>query len=415
MMLNIKNILLLALMFCSIQSFGQTLSLQQILEEIQKNNLSLKAYENLIRSKEAKVEGAGAWMAPMIGAGTYMSPYPGQGMIDENDKGAFMISAEQDIPNPAKIKAKKEYLKTQPATYSYQKTIRFNELRAKARQLYFDLLIAYKKAGYQKENRQIMQTMKKLAEIRYPLNQGNLNEIFKAEGRTYEAENMLLMTESEIRSAKIALNALMNRNPTAELRIDTAFLVSFNPIANLDTIYFSETRSDILHMDHDIRAMRTNINLMRQEAKPDFRIRFDHMSNYSAMMPRQFTIMGMLSIPIAPWSSKMYKSEIKSMNFEVAAMQEQKKGMLTEMTGMVKGMENQILTMQKQVNNYEKKILPALNKNLKVSMLSYQENRGNLLTVIDAWETINMAQLNYLDQLQKFYQMIVEYEKNIER
>lgn len=413
-MLNIRTTFLFVLILFSATGFAQTLSLQEILLEIERNNPSLKAYENQIKSEQAKIEGAGAWTPPMIGAGTYMSPYPGQG-AGEDDKGAFMISAEQDIPNPAKIQARKAYLQTQTATYFYEKTIRFNELRAKARELYFDLLIAYKKSGYQKENQRIMQTMKKLADIRYPLNQGNLSEIFKAEGRTYEAENMLLMTAGEIRSKKIALNALMNRNPTSELQIDTTISVAFNPIANLDTAYFTDTRSDILHMQHDIHAMKANINRVRQEAKPDFRIRFDHMSNYSAMMPKQFTIMGMLSIPIAPWSSKSYKSEIKSMNYEIAAMQDEKRGMLTEMLGMAKSMENDILSMQKQVRNYETKILPALNKNLKVSMLSYQENKGTLTTVIDAWETVNMAQLNYLDQLQKYYQMIVEYEKSIER
>ncbi len=65
--------------------------------------------------------------------------------------------------------------------------------------------------------------------------------------------------------------------------------------------------------------------------------------------------------------------------------------------------------------NYEKKILPSLQKYLKVSILSYQENKSDLNTVIDSWEALNMSQMNYLDQLQKFYQMIVEYEKNIER
>ena len=71
--------------------------------------------------------------------------------------------------------------------------------------------------------------------------------------------------------------------------------------------------------------------------------------------------------------------------------------------------------MEVQLSNYETKILPALEKYLKVSMLSYQENKTDLNTVIDGWEAINMSQMNYLDQLEKFYQMIVEYEKSIER
>lgn len=415
-MLSIKKILLPVLLFCSLNTFAQQpMNLEKILEEINENNPALKAYDNRIQSKDAKVEGAGAWMAPMVGVGTFMSPYPFQGRISDSDKGAFMLSAEQEIPNPAKIKARKEYLSTQSQADAYGKSERFNELRAKARELYFDLLIDYKKIRFQKENQQIMEAMKKLAEIRFPFNQGGLNQIFKAEGRTYEAENMILMTEADMRSKKIALNALMNRHPASALEIDTALKVSFNLKADLDTAYLAGNRSDILKMEQDIHIMEKNINQMRQESKPDFKLRFDHMSSYSAMMPRQFTVMGMLSIPIVPWSQKMYKSEIKSMNFEREAMRQQKSAMLTEMLGMTKSMENELTTMQKQISNYENKILPSLEKYLRVSMLSYQENKSDLNTVIDGWEALNMSQLTYLDQLQKFYQMITAYEKNIER
>lgn len=410
-----KRLLTLGLLLSAGSSYGQVTSLDKILAEIEANNISLKSYDAKIKSQDAKVEGAGAWMAPMIGAGTFMTPYPWKDVMDDGNKGSFMISAEQDIPNPAKTKAKREYLKTQSETYMYLKNSRMNELRATARQLYFELLIAYRKNRYQQENRQIMQTMKKLAEIRYPYNQGSLSQIFKADGRLYEADNMLLMTESTIRARKIALNSLMNRNPSEKLEIDTAFKVSFNPEASLDTAYLAGNRSDLQHMQHDVHAMEANIRQMRQEAKPDFRIRFDHMSSYSPMMPGQFTLMGMLSVPIAPWASKMYKSEIKSMNFEIQAMQQQKQNMQNEMLGMIKSMETELGGMQKQLGNYENRILPALNKNMQTSLLSYQENKGDLNQVIDAWETVNMAQMNYLDQLQKYYQMIVEYEKNIER
>lgn len=415
-MLNIKNILLTVFFFGSALAYGQqTVSLEQVLQEINKNNPSLKAYESQIKSQDAKVSGAGAWMAPMVGVGTFMTPYPGSMVMDEADKGAWMLSAEQDIPNPAKTKAKARYLASQSAITKAEQSIQANQLRARAKELYYGLLVGYKKIAFQKENQTIMGTMKKLAEIRYPYNQSPLNQVFKAEGRLYESENMVLMTESDIRSKKIALNALMYRPAMSDLVIDTSQKITFQPVAALDTTYLAANRSDIQQMDKSIRAMELNINQMRQEAKPDFRIRFEHMSTRAEMMPNQYTLMGMVSIPIAPWSSKMYKSEVKSMNLEREAMLQQKEGMLNEMLGMTKGMENELLNMQKQLSNYEAKILPALNKNLKVSMLSYQENKGDLNTVIDGWEAVNMAQMNYLEQLQKFYQMIVEYEKNIER
>ncbi len=393
----------------------EKLGLNEIIRQIEQNNPELKAFENQAKSQEARVEGAGAWMAPMVGAGTFMSPYPGQEVMSDGDRGAFMISAEQDIPNPAKVKARREYLATLAETYTLGRTERLNQLRTRARQLYFDLLIANRKLNYQRDNQKIMQTMQKLAEIRYPYNQSGLNQIYAAKGRAAESENMILMTEGQIRSNKIALNALMNRPASSALQIDTSYVVSFKPVADLDTTYLAEIRSDIRHMQHNIHSMEANINQMRQEAKPDFRIRFDHMSSYSAMMPKQFTVMGMLSIPIAPWSSKMYKSEIKSMNFEIAAMQQQKEAMLVEMLAMARSMETELASMQQQLNNYEKGILPALKKALDVSMLSYQENKLELNSVIDNWEALNMAQMNYLDQLQRYYKMITEYEQTIER
>lgn len=414
-MQSIKRILLVLITTWSTQSFAQeVLTLQDILTRIEQNNPGLKAYDSQVKSLDAKVAGANAWMAPMVGVGTFMTPYPGSAAA-EDDQGAWMFSAEQEIPNPAKIKARTAFLSSQSAISQTAKAGAYNNLRASARGFYYDLLIAEKKMQYQKENRRIMQTMRKLAEIRYPLNQGGLNSVFKAEGRIYEAENMMLMTQSLIRSKKIALNALMNRPAMDSFKIDTSYRVAFVPAASVDTMYHASEHSVIRQMDFRIQSMRLNINQMKQQFKPDFKIRFEHMANRSDMMPSQYTLMGMVSIPLAPWSSKMYKSEIKSMGFEIEAMNQERRAMLSEMAGMSRSMEAELLTMQEQLGNYESKILPALSKNLKVSMLSYQENKLDLSSVIDSWETINMAQINYLDQLQRFYQMIVEYEKSIER
>jgi len=103
------------------------------------------------------------------------------------------------------------------------------------------------------------------------------------------------------------------------------------------------------------------------------------------------------------------------MNFEKEAMRQEKAAMLTKILGMSKTMENDLLNMQRQLSNYETKILPSLEKFLRASILSYQENKADLSTVIDGWESVSMSQMNYLDQLQKYYEMIVEYEKTIER
>jgi cobalt-zinc-cadmium efflux system outer membrane protein len=82
---------------------------------------------------------------------------------------------------------------------------------------------------------------------------------------------------------------------------------------------------------------------------------------------------------------------------------------------MISGMATQLKRMQQQLSNYELKIIPALRKNYETLMLSYEENREQLPIVIDGWEALNMAQMDYLEKMQDYYSMIVSYEKEIEK
>jgi outer membrane protein, heavy metal efflux system len=111
----------------------------------------------------------------------------------------------------------------------------------------------------------------------------------------------------------------------------------------------------------------------------------------------------------------MYKAEVKGMRYEIEAMERAREAILIEARGMLSGMASQISKMTQQLNNYETKIIPALRKNYQTLMLAYEENREQLPIVIDAWEALNMAQLDHLDKLEEYYTMITSYEKELEQ
>jgi outer membrane protein, heavy metal efflux system len=161
--------------------------------------------------------------------------------------------------------------------------------------------------------------------------------------------------------------------------------------------------------------MQLNQQVQRTQAKPDFKIRFEHMYPRGEGMPKQFSAMAMVTIPIAPWSSKMYKSEVKGMQYDIEAMKKGREALLIEARGMVLGMAKQLKRMQQQLVNYQTKIIPALRKNFETLMLAYEENREQLPMVIDGYEAMNMTQMDYLDRLEEYYNMIVSYEKELER
>jgi outer membrane protein, heavy metal efflux system len=133
------------------------------------------------------------------------------------------------------------------------------------------------------------------------------------------------------------------------------------------------------------------------------------------MMPQQFTAMGMISIPIAPWASRMYKANSKAMSQEIQAMQYGRANLLNDARSMISNMGLELSAKRTQVNNYEKKILPALKRNYQTTLLSYEQNTAQLPQVVDAWEALNMAQMEYLNNLEQLYQIGINYEKELEK
>ena len=225
---------------------------------------------------------------------------------------------------------------------------------------------------------------------------------------------MLLMNESEIGMKNIQLNILMNLPKETRYQIDT--VVKSPEIAILpDSSYFSSTRSDVRQLDRKIESMRLNLQLENIQRLPDFSIRFENMMPRDRMMPQVFTAMGMLSIPIAPWSNRMYKANSKAMNLEIKAMQLGRENLLKEAQGMAANMALELKTKNTQVQNYETKIIPALRRNYETTLLSYEQNTGQLPMVIDAWEALNMAQMEYLNNLEQLYLIRVNYEKELEK
>ena len=408
----------LLVFFVTIFSFSanaQVISLDSVLSTIDRQNPMLQEYDNKVKALNSYTEGAKSWMAPMIGVGTFMTPYPGQLIMDERDKGAVMISVEQNIPNPARLNANKKYLESRAAVEEQGRSYQYNSLRAEAKTYYYQWLVAVEKLKVLHENERIVELMLKLSRLRYPYNQGSLGNIYKVEGRLSEVQNMILMTQGDIDEKQFRLKTLMNLPPDASIVVDTTTRVSYDPSQIMyDTAALSAQRSDVKQIEKTIQVMQLNQQLQSYQAKPDFKIRFDHMQPIGNM-PTLFTAMAMVSIPIAPWSSRMYKSEVKGMQYDIQAMKKGREAILIESRGMLAGMAAKLNRMQQQLVNYDTKIIPALRKNYQTMMIGYEENREQLPIVIDGWEALNMAQMEYLNKLEEYYTMIVSYEKQLEK
>ncbi|KAF0242808.1 MAG: outer membrane efflux [Chitinophagaceae bacterium] len=131
--------------------------------------------------------------------------------------------------------------------------------------------------------------------------------------------------------------------------------------------------------------------------------------------PILYTVMGMVKIPMAKWSSKMNKANIESLKWKTYAIQSQKEMIVNEYTGMAYGMRNELQLKKRQLKLYEENIIPALKNNYKTMQLGYEQNTEELFMLYDAWERLNMKQLEYISLLNQSLVLQVTIERIIEK
>jgi outer membrane protein TolC len=398
-------------------SKAQTLKLDAIIDSITNSHPVVKMYNNEIRSMDEAAKGAKSWMPPEFSSGFWMVPYnPKLWKKDDmggTGMGQYMIGGQQMLPNRKKQNADAAYMQAMSSVEKDKKNASLNELINNAKQFYYDWLILKKKLDVILQNERLLQFMIKNAEIRYKNGLEKISAYYKAKAALGNLKNMQLMFENDIKVSRIRINTLMGRNAMIDFDIDTSYTIKDFSNLVFDSTIFYNNRSDLKEIDKDISLTWLKQETEKQSLKPQFGVRYEHMFGFGGF-PMQFTFMGMMKIPMANWSSKMNKANIESLKWKANALQSQKEMMLNEYSGMAYGMLSEIALKKTQLKLYEENIIPALTNNYKTMQLGYEQNTEELFMLFDAWETLNMTQIEYINQLKELLLMQVQLERLLE-
>ena len=415
MLKNKYYIVLSCLILSATNLAAQTLSLDDVLSTIKTNNPQLKMHDADIQSMDAAAKGAKSWMPPQVETGFFMAPYNsklwkatemGPGM------GNYMLGVTQMIPNASKLKADFNLMTAMSSVEKENKNYTINQLKALAKTNYYQWLVLNKKIKIANDNLLLLDYMIKSMEIRYQYNMDKLPTYYKAKSQYSALQSMILMLQNDISQKRIMLNTLMARDKNTAFEIDEAYeLKDFNLVIS-DTTSLSKNRSDVQAIEKTMEINQLKIAAEKTKLLPEFGVKYDHMFAFGEQ-PQQFSLMGMITIPM-PWSTKMNKANINSFKIKNESLNWQKQMILNEATGMISGMTNELNALKKQYEVAQKSIIPALKKNYETAILAWQNNTGDLFATLDAWEALNMAQIDALDKLQSILAAQVEIEKQLE-
>jgi outer membrane protein TolC len=416
-MLKNKTLTVLFALTVAFGSRAQTLKLATIIDSVTVSHPVVKMYENEIRSMDEAAKGAKSWMPPEFSTGFWMTPYnPNmwkKGAAGEPGMGQYMIGGQQMFPGRAKKNADAAYMEAMSSVEKEKKKASLNELVNDAKQYYYDWLIMKKKLAILDQDEKLLDFMIKNAEIRYKNGLEKISAYYKAKAALGNLQNMRLMFENDIREKRIRINALMNRNPMMEFDIDTVFQLSDFSNTVFDSTLFYGNRSDLKAVDQEINLTWLKQETERKSLRPQFGVRYEHMFGFGGL-PMQYSLMGMIKVPISG-STRMNKANIESLKWKTTALQSQKQMLVNEYSGMAYGMRNEFELKKKQLKLYDENIVPALRNNYKTMQLGYEQNTEELFMLYDAWETLYMTQLEYMELLNQALRLQVTLERLMEK
>lgn len=405
----------LALLYTNMDA--QQMSLHAVMDSIAANHPVVKMYSAEIRSMDAAAKGARSWMPPTVGAGLFMTPYNAKLWQRDGDMlgmGSVAVSVEQMFPNTRKLDANENLMKAMSSVEKEKLYAALNENFQDAKKLYYSSIVLDKKLQVVKENEKMLDFMIRNAEIRYKNGLSKISAYYKAKAALGSSKNMQLMYENDLRVNRIRLNALMGRDPLAPLEIEPEYNLNDYSLETFGQDLFYQNRSDLRGIDREINIAKLKQDLEKQNLKPEFGVKFENMFGFGGQ-PMQFSLMLMVKLPFVSWASGMNKANIESLKLKEEALQAQKEMMVNEYSGMAYGMRNELDLNKNQLKLYEDTIIPALKNNYKSMQLGYEQNTEELFMLYDAWEQLNMAQLEYFEILTKALQTQTEIDRLIER
>lgn len=399
------------------KGLAQVFTLSQVLKSIEERNPGLQQFELKTKSSEALGDAARSWEAPTLGAGLSEFPYPANDKMDNGTmpRKMLMFRLQQMFPNFYKQKKEASWHQSFARQNADDKATMQNMLFAKAKIAYADAYIAEKKLAVVNEQEEQLKLLIKIAEGRLAYNEATLPNIYKARARLSDLESTRIKISSVVTQATATMNSLMNRPADSALLVDTSAGLGNKQvdILQVDSAFVLAHRSDIMHTADEIHSMELEKKVSAAAAKPVFGITWDNMRMNSGMY--MYNAMAMVSIPIAPWFSKGYRSKIHSIDYQIDATQKMKASQVLEAVGNIRKDWLNLQSSRKDLQLFQTKVIPAYAKTYQANLNAFSENTGNIYETLMAWNDLTMKKMEYYDKLANMLNISVVLETEMQQ
>ena len=272
-------------------SFSQTNTLRELLNEIEQNNIELKGYQSFIKSQELENKSDNNLPDPQLSG--YYLPY-GDNITDDYTE--YQISQSFEFPTVYAARSKWNDLKSQQLQTAYAK--KRQEVLLNAKEFLIELTYLQKQKAIETERRtQSKQVFEQIQEL-FNKEQVGILDLNKAKIAWIQEQFVVDQIEGDIEIVKYKLKTLNGDKPLDGLLIETIISTEITSIENL---WQEKLTSDpsLQEFNANEKASLQKVKLEKNRVLPNIALGYNYQgvngNNYSGLY-------GGLSIPL--WNSK---------------------------------------------------------------------------------------------------------------
>ena len=388
-------------------SAAENLELQPLIDEALKNSPEVIASEARADAARFRIPQAKSLPDPM-----FMVGYQNEGFdrysYGETLMSAWMFSASQLFPFPGKLGLREEFASKDAETFGDLHVSTRLRVSAKVKELYYDLLLAYKDLELVRAKTALFSQIEDAALARYSSGKGSQQEVLMAQAEKYMLLEKEEMFRQKIQSTEAMLNTTVGRDVNAPLGrpVEPAYRPYEESMDRLLMIAY-ERSPEIKAKERMVAASRVKVLLAKKEYYPDFTVSAEYDKKGGPFMD-MWALRTSVNIPL------YYKTKQRQGVFEAEALQVGAKNDL-EATKLliasgIRDNYSMVRTAEKLMNLYKNGLIPKTYQDFDSALSGYVTGRVDALTVISRLKALLEYETLYWGQFSEREKAIARIE-----
>ncbi len=363
-----------------------------------KLNPSLQQIEARIRVAKTKIAQVKAFPDPVLAIGLVNMPFS-PARFNATPMTGLQLTATQVIPWPTKLSLAGKVARGRVKVVA--QSLKEARLRLGAMVKATALILAFVDAEelITKQHGKLLDGLIKVADVRYRVNQGLLQDLLKAKLARSRVVDLLQQIARRREAVEARLNALLGRKTTAKvprIKLPPASKLKHSITQLVDLA--AQNRPLLAKWRKRIRVEQLNRRLAKTGYLPDFGVSFSYRFRDNSLTEpikgMDFWSVG-ISIRIPLWSLSATRARVRQAEAGIARERQGFQAAMLKVARDVRLARDAIRRLEARIRIYKKRILPQARQVLQASIMAYTTGKVTFLTVLDHERTLFKHETGY--------------------